>query len=92
MPYQGRERKSFSGGNRGFSGGNRSFGGPREMHKVKCSACGKDAEVPFKPKEGLPVYCRECYMKNKENPGSVKPKAQKEEVEEEIEEDSEDEE
>lgn len=83
MPYQGRDR-SFSGGNRGFSG-RRSFGGPREMHKVKCSACGKDAEVPFKPKEGLPVYCRECYIKNKENPGSVKPKAMKEDVEEESE-------
>jgi CxxC-x17-CxxC domain-containing protein len=87
MPYQGRERKSFSGagGNRSFSGPRRSFGGPREMHKVKCSACGKDAEVPFKPKEGLPVYCRDCYMKNKENPGSVKPKAKKEEVEEDAE-------
>jgi CxxC-x17-CxxC domain-containing protein len=81
MPYQGRERNSFSGGNRNF-GGNRRFGGPREMHKVKCSACGKDAEVPFKPKEGLPVYCRDCYIKNKENPGSVMPKAKKEEVEE----------
>jgi len=92
MPYQGRD-KSFSGGNRGFSGGNRSFGGPREMHKVKCSACGKDAEVPFKPKEGLPVYCRDCYMKNKENPGSAKPKSKNktEDKEEEIEEDSEEE-
>ena len=92
MPYQGRD-KSFSGGNRGFSGGNRSFGGPWEMHKVKCAACGKDAEVPFKPKEGLPVYCRDCYMKNKENPGSAKPMSKNKpaENEEEIEEDSEEE-
>jgi len=90
MPFQGRERKSFGGssGNREFSGNRRSFGGPREMHKVKCSACGKDAEVPFKPKEGLPVYCRDCYMKNKENPGSAKPMSKnksKNKVEEEIE-------
>jgi len=101
MPYQGnqgRERKSFSGGSRfgGSSGGQRrSFSGPREMHKVKCSACGKDAEVPFKPKEGLPVYCRDCYMKNKEGSGpkefKAKPKKEKEDVEEDNESDDEEE-
>ena len=39
--------------------------GPREMHKAKCSECGKDCEVPFKPAEGRPVYCRDCYSKKK---------------------------
>ena len=48
--------------NRGFK---KSFGGPREMHKAKCSECGNDCEVPFKPAEGRPVYCKECFMKNK---------------------------
>jgi CxxC-x17-CxxC domain-containing protein len=43
-----------------------NFGGPREMHKATCSACGKETEVPFKPIEGRPVYCRDCYMKQKE--------------------------
>ena len=54
------------GGDRGGSGGGfrRSFG-PREMHKITCSECGKEAEVPFKPREGTPVYCRECFMKKK---------------------------
>ena len=52
------------GGFRGRGGFRRDFG-PREMHKIKCSECGKDAEVPFKPKEGLPVYCRECFFKKK---------------------------
>jgi len=65
-------------GNRGFGGGGRSGGfgggggggfrrsfGPREMHKIKCSECGKDAEVPFKPREGTPVYCRDCFFKKK---------------------------
>jgi DNA-directed RNA polymerase len=57
----------FGGGQRrgGFGGGRRSFGGPREMHKIKCSECGKDAEVPFKPRNGTPVYCRECFFKRK---------------------------
>jgi len=42
-----------------------SFGGPREMHKIKCSECGADAEVPFKPIEGKPVYCRDCFQKKR---------------------------
>src|SRR6185503_11116804 len=53
-----------SGPRSGGSGGFRSRF-PREMTKIKCSSCGKDAEVPFKPREGSPVYCRECFMKKK---------------------------
>ena len=41
------------------------FGGPREMHKATCAECGNECEVPFKPTEGKPVYCKECYMKRK---------------------------
>ncbi|MCX6659132.1 MAG: DNA-directed RNA polymerase [Candidatus Bathyarchaeota archaeon] len=39
--------------------------GPREMTKAVCSDCGKECEVPFKPTEGRPVYCRECYPKHR---------------------------
>ncbi len=39
--------------------------GPREMHKATCSECGEECEVPFKPTEGKPVYCRECYRKRR---------------------------
>lgn len=39
--------------------------GPREMHKVTCSECGEETEVPFKPTEGRPVYCQECYKKHR---------------------------
>ena len=39
--------------------------GPREMHKVTCSDCGEEAEVPFKPTEGRPVYCQECFKKHR---------------------------
>ncbi|MEK6855268.1 MAG: CxxC-x17-CxxC domain-containing protein [Nanoarchaeota archaeon] len=38
----------------------RNFG-PREMHKAVCSECQKECEVPFKPTEGKPVYCRDCF-------------------------------
>jgi len=53
------------GGSRGFSGGSNFNRGPREMHKTTCSECGKECEVPFKPTEGKPVYCRECFDKKK---------------------------
>ena len=42
-------------------GFNNNFSGPREMHKAVCSKCKKECEVPFKPAEGKPVYCRECF-------------------------------
>lgn len=35
----------------------------REMFRAVCAACSKDTEVPFEPREGRPVYCRECYLK-----------------------------
>jgi CxxC-x17-CxxC domain-containing protein len=37
----------------------------RELHAAKCSECGADIEVPFKPDGERPVYCRDCYQKNK---------------------------
>lgn len=37
----------------------------REMYKIKCSKCGSEAEVPFKPTEGRPVYCKDCFMKKR---------------------------
>lgn len=49
----------------GGGGGGRGFGGPREMHNAKCSDCGKETQVPFKPTEGRPVYCRDCYEKHR---------------------------
>lgn len=33
----------------------------REMFKATCSQCGGVAEVPFQPRTGRPVYCRDCY-------------------------------
>jgi len=72
---------------RGGFNNRRSFGGPREMHKITCSECGKEAEVPFKPREGTPVYCRDCFFKKK----GIKPREEnKEETETEAAEEVED--
>lgn len=63
-----RDSRDFRGGGgyRGGGGGNFRGSGPREMHKIICSECGKEAEVPFKPREGTPVYCKECFFKKKD--------------------------
>ena len=37
----------------------------REFTMVVCSMCGKQTQVPFKPFEGKPVYCRDCYKTRK---------------------------
>lgn len=54
------------GGSRGFGGGGRSFDrGPRQMFDITCSECSKPSQVPFKPTDGRPVYCRDCYSAKK---------------------------
>jgi len=54
------------GGNRGNFGGNRgNFSRERKDFDVTCSECGKKTTVPFKPTQGKPVLCRECYKKSK---------------------------
>ena len=37
----------------------------RQLYSVKCTDCGKQTEVPFKPSGDRPVYCRDCYMQKK---------------------------
>ena len=53
------QRRFSSNNNRNF---NRR---PREMHDARCSKCGKDCQVPFKPSGGKPVLCMDCYKKSK---------------------------
>ncbi|MBL7147963.1 MAG: DNA-directed RNA polymerase [Nanoarchaeota archaeon] len=54
-------------GNQGSKdrGGFRGNQDPKEMHKAVCADCGNECEVPFKPSNDRPVYCRECYSKHK---------------------------
>lgn len=58
------------GGSFGGGGGGRGddMGGgrpPREMHDAVCSECGQQTQVPFRPAEGRPVYCRTCHEARK---------------------------
>ena len=40
---------------------------PRERVETQtsCSACGKETTVPFKPTQGRPVFCKECFQSRK---------------------------
>ncbi len=38
--------------------------GPPEMFEVVCAKCGKDTTVPFRPTNGRPVLCRDCFRNN----------------------------
>jgi hypothetical protein len=59
------ERKGSQGKDRDSSRERGYDRGPQTMYKAKCSDCGEETEVPFKPDPDRPVYCRECYAKRK---------------------------
>ena len=48
------KRKAQGGG----GGGRRP---PRESYEATCAECGASTTVPFKPTQGRPVYCRDCF-------------------------------
>ncbi len=45
----------------------------KRMHTVICAKCGDRCEVPFRPREGKPVYCSRCFRQN-DNGGDFGPK------------------
>ena len=59
-----RQTRRYQRNNDGFGGGGGGYDrGPREMHPVVCAECGKDTEVPFRPRGDRPVYCSDCYSR-----------------------------
>ncbi len=38
---------------------------PKVETRTVCSNCGKETTVPFKPTQGRPVFCRECFQGSK---------------------------
>jgi len=50
------------GGGRSYGGG---YGREREMYSVTCATCGNEARVPFQPRGDRPVYCSDCFSKQK---------------------------
>ena len=60
----------YSSGAGSYGGGGGGGGydrGPREMFTATCSNCGKEAQVPFRPTSGKPVYCSDCFRSMRGN-------------------------
>ena len=61
-------RFSRGGGGGGFKRrdfNDRGSRGPVEMHKAVCDNCRNECEVPFRPTSGKPVFCSNCFEKNR---------------------------
>ena len=63
-------KRAASLGSSGASGG-----GGGTYNKVEtrttCSGCGKETTVPFKPTQGRPVFCRECFQQRRTSAASA---------------------
>lgn len=64
----GRDRGGFGGGRGGYGRGRDrdrdSERRPLEMHDAICDKCGKECRVPFKPTQGKPVLCSDCFRES----------------------------
>ena len=39
--------------------------GERQMFDATCADCGSETKVPFQPSGDRPVYCNDCFRKNR---------------------------
>jgi CxxC-x17-CxxC domain-containing protein len=64
------------GGRGGFGGANQGGFGDRNkevtMHDATCADCHKPCQVPFRPTNDRPVFCRDCFAKNGGPAGKAK--------------------
>lgn len=44
-------------------GDSRSADRSTTLYKANCAKCGNECEVPFRPVNGKPVFCRNCFVK-----------------------------
>ncbi|MFH1947531.1 MAG: CxxC-x17-CxxC domain-containing protein [Candidatus Magasanikbacteria bacterium] len=71
-----RSSGGFSRGNKSFGGGSRfggrdgdRDGGRPAMHRATCSECGDNCEVPFKLTGDKPIFCSDCFGRQKSRDG-----------------------
>ena len=54
------------------TGGSPSSGSYTKVEtRTVCSGCGKETTVPFKPTQGRPVFCRECFQQRRTSAASA---------------------
>jgi CxxC-x17-CxxC domain-containing protein len=73
------DKKSF--GDRKSYGDKKSFGGDWNknrdtevtMHNAVCGECNNKCEVPFRPSQDKPVFCRDCFSNKREGAADRNP-------------------
>ena len=64
--------KRLSGGGGGGSTAGASGSNYNKVEtRTTCSGCGKETTVPFKPTQGRPVFCRECFQQRRATSASA---------------------
>ncbi len=58
-----RESKKGDRGGHSSRRGTSSYG--REMFSAVCAGCGSEAQVPFRPTQDRPVYCKDCFSRQR---------------------------
>ncbi|HEY6765335.1 MAG TPA: zinc-ribbon domain containing protein [Candidatus Sulfotelmatobacter sp.] len=43
----------------------RNYRYPKVETQAVCSQCGKETTVPFRPTQGRPIFCRECFQQKR---------------------------
>jgi CxxC-x17-CxxC domain-containing protein len=56
-------RQARRGGG-GYGGGGGGYSSST-MYEAVCASCGGTARVPFQPRQDRPVYCSDCFSKQK---------------------------
>jgi CxxC-x17-CxxC domain-containing protein len=65
-----KSRRSAAVGGATVGSGPAAAGISRTETRTECSECGISTTVPFKPTQGRPVLCRQCF-KNKRTPATT---------------------
>jgi len=58
--------KSCKGKRVAVLGSNHGQGYAKVETRTNCSQCGKETTVPFRPTQGRPVLCRECFQQKRQ--------------------------
>ena len=56
--------RSFDNSKRRDNNRDNDFHKEKSFTRVICSKCSKECEIPFKPTDNRPVFCKECFSKN----------------------------
>lgn len=69
-----KKHSRFSGSSkRPFDRNDRSNGASRDLHDALCSKCAARCQVPFRPNGKKPVYCQNCFTKDRQHGSSAYP-------------------